>query len=88
MTVKKMPEFRCRSIYFAGYLMCKYGKRLIGTCFEDKKVVFLFEQVDGEIKRALDEFTGNSEDGMLHIADYMICVNKLKDVARSFTKGG
>lgn len=84
---KKMSEFRCRSIYFAAYLMCQYGKKLIGTCFEDKKVVFLFDQIEGEMTRAMGEFTGNSENGMVHIADYMVCVNKLKDVARSFTKG-
>lgn len=81
-------EFGCRSIYFAAYLMCKYNKKLVGTGFENKKVVFLFDQKPGEIKRAMDEFTGKSDNGMLHISDYMSFVNQLKDVARSMTKKG
>ena len=87
MTTQKLPEFRCRSIYFAAYLICQYGKSLIGTSVENKKVVFLFEQAEGEITKAMDEFTGKSDDGQIHICDYMSYVNKLKDVARSITKG-
>lgn len=81
-----MEQFKCRSIFFAAYLMCKYGKPIQGTSMCDKKVVFMFED-DGNISKALAEFSGvEGTEANVSLPAYMSCVNKLKDVARSITK--
>lgn len=81
--------FKCRSIYFASYLMYKYNVEIAGTKIEGKKVVFLFNLDKQQIDTAIAEFKGESdqdaENGVVVICDYLVQVNKLKDISRNLT---
>ena len=76
-----------KSIYVAAYLMTQYDKQLIGTEMDKKQIRFLFNS-DGTEAQAMREFSGQdvSEKSRVQIADYIKCVNKLKDVIKSLSR--
>lgn len=85
MIIEETNFFKCRSIYFASYLLYKYDIELAGTKIEGPKVVFLFDLSKAVIDKALKEFMPGG-NGSVIMPEYMKYINKLKDIARSLTK--
>ena len=81
-----MTFYKVRSIYFAAFLMTAYKRKMVGSEMDNGRIQFHFYS-EGNETALMEEFSGRGlSKKMVAIDEFMLNVNKLKDVISALSR--